>query len=83
MSHKHAMVLIAQDVCFFVDEDVRGHGLLLIKDWIKWAKSNKAKEVCLSTASGIDTERTCELFRKHGFIYQGAAYTKEFQHEHE
>lgn len=70
---------IAQDICFFVDDGARGHGLMLIRDWVRWAKAQGAHEVCLSSASGIDTDRTNELFRKQGFTLQGESYSKEFK----
>lgn len=68
---------VAQDICFFVDDDYRGHGVKLIHDWMRWAKAQGAVEVCLSSASGIDTWRTQQLFKRFGFTQQGEAYSKE------
>lgn len=68
----------AQDVIIFVDSSHRnGSGLLLIKDWIKWAKDKGAKEVYLSTASGIGTERFIRLAGKLGFEPVGHGFKKE------
>lgn len=70
--------LYAQDVMIVVDEAHRnGKGLLLIKDWIKWAEGKGAKEVCLSTASGIETERFTRLAERLGFTSAGHAFSKE------
>lgn len=68
----------AQDVIIFVDADYRnGCGLLLIRDWIKWAENKGAKEVYLSTASGVDTERFIRLAGKLGFEPVGHGFKKE------
>lgn len=69
--------LIAQDIIVFVNKEYRGHGKLLIDDWLKWSKSMRAKEVCLSTGSGINTEVTCKLFERYGFRKVGYMYSKE------
>jgi GNAT superfamily N-acetyltransferase len=69
--------LVAQDIIIFVNKDFRGYGRLLIDDWLRWAKSVGAKEVCLSTASGIETETTCKLFERLGFRKVGYMYSKE------
>lgn len=68
---------LAQDICFFVDGDCRGYGVSLIRNWIRWAKSQGAVEVSLSSASGIDTWRTQRLFKSLGFTKQGEAFSKE------
>lgn len=70
---------IAQDFILFVDKPYRGHGYVIINDWVAWAKERGAKEVCLSTASGIDTKRTCMLFKRYGFRPVGHSYIKEVQ----
>lgn len=70
-------ITFAQDICFFVDAECRGHGVRLIRDWVRWAKAQGAAEVCLSSASGIDTVRAQRLFEKQGFTKQGEAFTKE------
>ena len=68
---------IAQDIIIFVSKESRGYGKLLINDWIQWAKDKGAKEVCLSTGSGIDTDTTCKLFERCGFRKVGYMYMKE------
>lgn len=68
---------IAQDIIIFVNREHRGYGRLLVADWVKWAASVGAKEVCLSTASGIETESTCSFFEKLGFHKVGYMYSKE------
>nr|DAD80229.1 MAG TPA: acetyltransferase domain containing protein [Caudovirales sp. ctTqA28] len=69
--------LIAQDIIVFVNKEYRGYGKLLIEDWLKWSESMGAKEVCLSTGSGIKTEVTCKLFERYGFRKVGYMYMKE------
>lgn len=68
---------IAQDIIIFVSKEYRGYGKLLIDDWLKWSESMGAKEVCLSTGSGINTETTCKLFERYGFRKIGYMYSKE------
>lgn len=68
----------AQDVILVVDKNLRkGHGLKLIKAWVSWAKDKGAKEVYLSTASGIETERFNRLANKLGFSLVGHGFSKE------
>lgn len=70
-------VPVAQDIIIFVSKEYRGYGRLLINDWIKWSSEKGAKEVCLSTGSGINTDGTCKLFEKYGFRKVGFMYSKE------
>lgn len=68
----------AQDVILVVDKELRkGYGLKLIKAWVDWSKDKGAKEVYLSTASGIETERFNRLANKLGFSLVGHGYSKE------
>lgn len=68
----------AQDVIIVVDKGHRnGSGLMLIRHWIKWAKEKGAKEVYLSTASGIETQRFTKLAERIGFTSVGVGYRKE------
>lgn len=68
----------AQDVIIVVDVEYRnGNGLLLIKEWMKWAKVKGAREVYLSTASGIETERFIRLAGRLGFSPVGHGFKKE------
>ncbi len=68
----------AQDMIILVDKGHRnGNGLLLIRDWIKWAKEKGATEVYLSTASGIETERFIRLTERLGFSPVGHGFRKE------
>lgn len=66
----------AQDICFFMDREHRGHGWKLIREWVSWAKARGAVEVCLSSASGIETDRAYRLFKNLGFTKMGEAYSK-------
>lgn len=70
-------VKFAQDIILFVDKPYRGFGGVLINDWVNWAKEKGAKEVHLSTASGIETDRTCKLFKRKGFKQIGHSYSME------
>ncbi|QGH45095.1 hypothetical protein [Ralstonia phage Reminis] len=68
----------AQDIIIYVEKPYRdGNGLKLIRQWMKWAKDKGAKEVYLSTASGIDTERFIRLTKLLGFEPVGHGFKKE------
>ncbi|GGH32676.1 GNAT family N-acetyltransferase [Klebsiella phage KL01] len=68
----------AQDIIIYVEQPYRnGNGLKLIRQWIEWAKDKGAKEVYLSTASGIDTERFIRLTKLLGFEPIGHGFKKE------
>lgn len=69
--------LVAQDIIIFVNKEYRGYGKLLIDDWLNWSSAMGAKEVCLSTGSGISTDTTCKLFERYGFRKVGYMYMKE------
>lgn len=70
-------VKVAQDIILFVKKEYRGQGNLLVDDWVCWAESNGAKEVVLSTASGIKPESFGRLMKRKGFSLQGHTYSKE------
>lgn len=70
-------VKVAQDIILFVKQEYRGHGLPLIDDWINWSIAQGAKEVVLSTASGINTSMFNRLMHRKGFTLQGYTYSKE------
>lgn len=72
-------VRFAQDFIIFIEKGHRTHGKFMIDDWTAWAKERGAKEVCLSTASGIETSRTCKLFERYGFKLTGHSYLKEIK----
>lgn len=76
-------VPIAQDVIIFVQKTNRGLGLKLIDDWVSWSKDKGAKEVLLSTASGIATERFIKLMGLKGFSPQGYSFVKELNNVNE
>lgn len=77
MSMPWSKVETAQDVILFVKKGDRGNGLLLIDSWVKWAESKGAKEIVLSTASGIKPKSFDKLMSRKGFTLQGYTYSKE------
>lgn len=77
-SHPWSSAVFAQDVALFVHPDYRdGSGLKLIRAWVKWSKDKGAKEVYLSTASGIHTEKFIKLTERLGFQSAGYISRKE------
>lgn len=74
---------IAQDVIIFVHKSHRGLGNKFIEDWVTWSTSKGAKEVLLSTASGITTDRFIKLMGLKGFKPQGYSFVKEINNVNE
>lgn len=70
-------VKVAQDIILFVKKEYRGYGLPLIDDWVTWAECNGAKEIVLSTASGIKPQLFSKLMQRKGFVLQGHTFSKE------
>ena len=68
---------MAQDAILFVSKEYRGNGMLLLEDWERWAKESGAEAVCISTASGLETERVCKLYERMGFKPTGHTFFKE------
>lgn len=69
---------IAFDNIFYISPEFRGgYGVIsLIKDYYKWSVDKGAKEVCISTASGIDTTKVCRIFEAIGFKLSGYQYRR-------
>ncbi|UOW66388.1 acetyltransferase [Aeromonas phage vB_AspA_Tola] len=68
---------VAQDAILFVNKNHRGVGKLLIRDWERWASESGAVAVCISTASGLETERVCKLYELMGYQLTGHTFLKE------
>ena len=68
---------MAQDAILFVSKEYRGNGKLLLENWERWAKKSGAEAVCISTASGLETERVCKLYERMGFKPTGHTFFKE------
>ena len=68
---------MAQDAILFVSKEHRGNGKLLLEDWERWAKYSGASAVCISTASGLETERVCKLYERMGYKLTGHTFFKE------
>ena len=68
---------MAQDAILFVRKEHRGNGKLLLADWERWAKQAGASAVCISTASGLETERVCKLYERMGYNLIGHTFFKE------
>lgn len=77
MSMPWSNVISAQDVILFIKKDNRGQGGLLIDAWVNWSEQQGAKEIVLSTASGIKPASFDKLMSRKGFTLQGYTYSKE------
>jgi len=57
----------ASDLFFYTSERGRGSGPFLFRRFVTWVrKESGAKQIILSTDSGIDSERTSELYTRMG-----------------
>lgn len=69
---------VAYDNIFYVEPEHRGgFGIAsLIRDYYKWATDKGAREVCISTASGIDVDKVCSLFEVLDFKLIGYQFRR-------
>jgi GNAT superfamily N-acetyltransferase len=73
----------ATDLVFYVYPEYRGHGILLIKRFIKWANNDpKVVDITLQQSSGIDINRTAKLYTKLGFKQVGGCFVN-YRGQHE
>jgi len=69
------------DLVFYVSPEHRGHGFYLARRYLAWAKNVKgAVEVYLGVTSGLDTDRTDDLYSKLGLTRVGSSYRLEVAH---
>lgn len=79
-SYPWSPVYLAVDSLLYVTPEERGalYGVSLIRRYEAWAKQKGAVAVILSTASGVDEERTGKLYERLGFKKHGINHRKEF-----
>jgi len=65
--------LVASDFALYVDEDHRGGsiGVRLVKAFEKWAFEFGAKVILLGISTGIQANRTAQLYSRLGFKTHG------------
>jgi len=65
--------LMASDFALYVDEDHRGGsiGVRLVKAFEKWAFEFGAKVILLGISTGIQADRTAQLYNRLGFKTHG------------
>lgn len=70
---------IAVDLVLYVSPSKRNGraGLKLIREYEAWAKSRGVHQVRLSVVSGLDSDRTAELYERMGFTCIGTQHSKE------
>lgn len=65
----------AADLFLYTTEKGRGTGHLLMRRYISWAKRQPGvKEIMIGINSGIDYERTIELYKRMGATQIGAMF---------
>lgn len=70
--------IVFDNILYISPENRGGYPVIsLIRTYERWAKSNGAVSAMLSTASGIDTERTIALYEKLGYKHVGSQFMKE------
>ncbi len=67
---------IATDLFLYVKPDYRGSrdGYALIKGYLDWCQEVQADVVKMGITTGINEEKTGELYKKLGFCYSGSIY---------
>ncbi len=65
----------ATDLIFYVLPRYRGHGIGLVKEFMRWAQSDKkVVDITLQMSSGINIEQTERLYKTLGFTRVGGCY---------
>ena len=67
---------IATDLFLYVKPEHRGSrdGYALIKGYLAWCEEINADVVKMGITTGINEEKTAELYKKLGFSYSGSIY---------
>lgn len=67
---------IATDLFLYVKPDYRGKrdGYQLIMGYLDWCKEVQADTICMGITTGINEEKTSELYKKLGFCYSGSIF---------
>jgi len=82
--HPLMQIKVAVDLSFFVHPEHRGTKLFytMLKAFENWAEKNGATYTQLSHTSGIETEKSSQLFEKLGYQNIGAIFMKEYDYVH-
>lgn len=69
---------LAVDELFFIEKKFRKSigAKYLIAKYVKWAKSNHAIEICLSSTNGVEMDKLERFYSKFGFKKAGVMYKK-------
>ena len=73
----HSGEMKAVEMAWFVDEKHRGRGLLLLKEFEKWAKDNGCKKVCMMYLSDLMPEKLKAVYTRLGYKEVELSYLKE------
>jgi hypothetical protein len=70
--------LVATDQIVYVIRRKRGTRavLHLLKEFREWARQRGARELVLGITTGVDAERTGDLYRRLGFEFAGGNFTQ-------
>ena len=74
---------IASDLALFVDQTKRGGrtALKLIKAYESWATSHGVQEICLGVTTGVEADRTVQLYDRLGYPESGIICKKKVKPE--
>ncbi len=69
----------ASDYLFYLEESKRSlrTATELVKNYVEWGKQRRVREVCLTSTTGIKTEKYGKFCERMGFRYIGSTYTME------
>lgn len=71
-------IIVFDNIFYITPERRGGYGIFsIIKHYEAWCKSIGAVACSLSTASGINTDRVCNLFQHLGYSNLGVQFRKE------
>ena len=65
----------ATDLVFYTHPSHRGHGLNLVRRFLEWARNDKkVVDITLQISSGIEVERTQDLYERLGLKFVGGCF---------
>lgn len=71
----------ASDLALFVDPGKRGGraAILLIRAYEQWARSHGVEEISLGITTGVNQERTAQLYERLGYTKSGIICRKKIE----
>lgn len=73
----HTGEMLATEIFWFVSESKRRNGLLLVREFEKWAKLNKCSRIMMAHMQDLMPEKLEMLYTRLGYSLMEKSYVKE------